>query len=191
MKFTHRYSEPLRMTTTAGGIANYQYSTNGMYDPNITGVGHQPYYFDQIGSLYNHYCVIKSKIMVQLIPVVASAGCQSLRAILSMSDGTTFPTNLSTAVERPRSTWVVLSHISNTFGPQNKLSLTWDGAKIFGPNLLGDNLLQGDTTSNPTEQSYFQFQIQDIQGAGIAVVDVHFIVEYTAIWTEMANTTGS
>ena len=34
-------------------------------DPNHTGVGHQPLYFDQLMTIYNHYIVIGAKITVK------------------------------------------------------------------------------------------------------------------------------
>lgn len=35
-----------------------------MYDPDLTGFGHQPYFFDQLTDIYSHYVVIGSKIKI-------------------------------------------------------------------------------------------------------------------------------
>lgn len=45
--------------------ASYVYLANGMYDPDYTGTGHQPKYFDQWGALYKRYLVFGSKIYVE------------------------------------------------------------------------------------------------------------------------------
>jgi len=184
LKMTHRYTEATRLTTTAGGIQEYIFSANGMYDPNITGAGHQPMFFDQISALYLHYTVLRSKITCQFIPVVASAGCQSIRVAMTLQPTTSGASVMNGAIENPRSSWVTISHLSNTYGPQNRLSLSWDAKKIFGANALDDPNLAGTASSNPTEQSYFVFQFQDLASAGIASMDCSWTVEYEAQWDE-------
>lgn len=39
-----------------------QYSLNGLYDPNITGVGHQPMGFDELMAIYTQYKVVSTKV---------------------------------------------------------------------------------------------------------------------------------
>lgn len=186
LKMTHRYTEATRLATTAGGIQEYLFAANGLYDPNITGAGHQPMFFDQISAMYLHYTVLRSKISVQFVPVVASAGCQSIRVALCLVPSTSAPANLNAAIENPRCNWVTISHLSNTFGPQNKLSLSWDAKKIFGANALDDPNLSGTPSSNPTEISYYAFQFQDLTGAGIAVMDCSWTLEFETQWDEPA-----
>jgi len=64
MVMTHKYCDKVQLTSTLGVITNYLFSTNGLYDPNITGTGHQPAYFDQMTPIYNNYTVIMSRIKV-------------------------------------------------------------------------------------------------------------------------------
>lgn len=47
---------------TASSIASYSFSANGLYDPDISGTGHQPLYFDNLSALYSKYVVQYSKI---------------------------------------------------------------------------------------------------------------------------------
>jgi len=42
--FRHRYVEALNVTTQASLPWQYRFSVNGMYDPNNSGGGPQPYY---------------------------------------------------------------------------------------------------------------------------------------------------
>ncbi len=58
-----RYAETFTLTTgTAGVIGTVQLMMlNNCYDPNTTGVGHQPYGFDQITPFYGYYIVHKTR----------------------------------------------------------------------------------------------------------------------------------
>jgi len=56
---TLKYCSSKAYTTGAGGIvgATNTYQLNGLFDPDTTGVGHQPYGFDQITPFYAAYTV--------------------------------------------------------------------------------------------------------------------------------------
>ena len=41
----------------SNGIAKQYMRMNSLFDPDQTGTGHQPYYFDQFAALYNRYTV--------------------------------------------------------------------------------------------------------------------------------------
>lgn len=68
-------SDALGATTTVA-IQWHDFAANGMYDPDITGVGHQPMGFDQLAAIYQRYRVNACKITVdgmQLTP--GTCGC--------------------------------------------------------------------------------------------------------------------
>ena len=48
----------------AGAVSTWVLSANGLYDPDISGVGHQCAGFDQIMEFFDHYTVISSKIYI-------------------------------------------------------------------------------------------------------------------------------
>lgn len=51
-----KYSDTYTQTTTTGMNVR-QFRANGLYDPDYTGVGHQPRFFDQFSQLYLDYRV--------------------------------------------------------------------------------------------------------------------------------------
>lgn len=51
-----KYSEAL--TLNLANSYQYVFNLNSVFDPNRTGVGHQPYGYDQLAALYNRYRVI-------------------------------------------------------------------------------------------------------------------------------------
>lgn len=69
IKFT--YSTNVAMSSTTGTPSYYTFAGNSLYDPDITGVGHQPLGYDQWTPLYNKYTVFGSKIEVNFCNVDA------------------------------------------------------------------------------------------------------------------------
>lgn len=57
-----RYSEVVSIVPSAGIPGHYLFRANGIFDPNYTGTGHQPYGHDQYAAIYNHYQVLESTI---------------------------------------------------------------------------------------------------------------------------------
>jgi len=51
----------------AGGSNSWVFQGNNLYDPNYTGTGHQPMFFDNYSSVYSRYRVIYSTIKVTVI----------------------------------------------------------------------------------------------------------------------------
>lgn len=47
------------------GVQDYVFNLNSIYDPDRTGVGHQPLGYDQWSAFYNRYRVIGAKVVVQ------------------------------------------------------------------------------------------------------------------------------
>lgn len=47
------------------GVQDYVFNLNSIYDPNRTGVGHQPLGYDQWAQFYNRYRVLGAKVVVQ------------------------------------------------------------------------------------------------------------------------------
>lgn len=62
MRSRLRYSEVVTLLPTTGVPAPYIFRANGIFDPNQSGVGHQPYGHDTLASIYNHYQVVSSII---------------------------------------------------------------------------------------------------------------------------------
>jgi len=54
-----RYTDFLAISTTAGTGNQYVYRLNSIYDPDLTGAGHQPYGHDTLAAIYNRYRVFR------------------------------------------------------------------------------------------------------------------------------------
>lgn len=93
------YSELVEMTS-ANDIKNYIFRGNSLYDPNYTGVGHQPLYYDTYTSMYQKYRVLGSKITCKFINNTSQ--CAAVAVIVPNTDALNV-LNYASIRELPRS----------------------------------------------------------------------------------------
>lgn len=184
MRMRHRYCETITISPTGGAGGLYIFSANGMYDPNITGTGHQPLYFDQMTPMYNHYAVISSKINVTLVSHTNVASTFSLLAVLLRLDQASFTGSVQNAVEQPTSVWKCYSANDEGLPATPTLYQSFNAYKVFGANVLDRDDVGGTGSANPTEQQYYAILCRDPLGVGNGVIDVNVVIEYDAVWTE-------
>lgn len=181
-----RYSDSFSLSSTAGVVAGYVFSANGLYDPNITGTGHQPMGFDQLMLSYNHYAVTHATISV-LFKSTASAfhSC----AVRVAADAV-IPTTPTTILEYGLLNTDTLE-AKGVYGDVKRLSESVNIKKIQGvTNVVDDPSLRGDAASNPTEQTYFQIMIFD-QSGGSCTCSVEVVIDFVAVFTEPRLLTAS
>lgn len=186
---THKYRDVIGLTTNTGIVASYQFSTNGMFDPNVTGVGHQPLYFDQFADLYDHYTVIASKITFKLIPVTFSTNTPLKVAFFVNDDTNTIASSVENVSEQTLGSRIQLLPPTGNIPAVG--TLKWSAKKTYGKGVLANNSLQGSGSSSPSEQSYFQIMIQAADGASTIACYVDYEVEYIAVWKELKDVAPS
>jgi len=179
---THKYVETI-VRNPVTTFQNYLYSVNGMYDPNITGTGHQPMYFDQMSALYNHYTVIGSRINYKIIPTTATSG--AIYLCVSQNDDTTVtPGTLEAIQESYVGKGTIIPAGSNNI---TTLTSAWSAKKNWGSSLLSNTLFRGNSGANPTEQQYFVLSIGSLDGVTSTPVYVEVSIEYIAVWQELKD----
>lgn len=59
------YADSIVLTPSAGTPTPlYAYRLNSVYDPDFTGIGGQPYWYDQLTAVYSRYIVVGAKMSV-------------------------------------------------------------------------------------------------------------------------------
>jgi len=72
-----RYCESGYWSAAAGGSQSNTFRMNSVYDPNLSGIGHQPMYHDTLALIYGKYRVTKAVITVKF----ASSSPPALTAV--------------------------------------------------------------------------------------------------------------
>jgi len=175
------------VSTASGVLQTYVFSCNGMFDPNITGVGHQPVGFDQLMVFYDHYVVRASKISVTFLNQSAgSVPCVGL----ALNSTNTAPSDFTVLVE---SGSVVRDRlgISSTPESMKTLELAVDISKFHGTPGLRDNPdLWGTISTNPNDQTYFNLCSWDPQGVS-ATISFTVSIEFEAWFLEPRKISSS
>lgn len=176
-----RYVDQIDMNPAVGTPANYVFSANGLYDPNISGVGRQPYGFDQLMNLYNHYTVLGAKITVTIANsqdasgMVLSCKLDDNGSIIDGGDRILY-------LEKP---FVRRTIISNSYVKPAKINHFFSARKFFSAKGIRNynNELSGDAASNPPDQAYFIVMLSPFTGAQDigtipAIVEIEYIAKF-------------
>lgn len=188
MKMSHRYVDQITVTSTTGVAGIYQFRCNGMYDPDITATGHQPLYFDQMSAIYNHFCVIGSKIKIKTLPNAATAGVAYSICCFINDDSTVTNLNIPDCVEQRKAVSKVAGGISAI---PTYLTTKWSAKKFFGRNPLSNTDLQGSGSGDPAEQSVYTIVVAANDKASTVVASLLVEVDYIAVWKETKDIAAS
>jgi len=183
MKMSHTYNVQLALASS-GSTSNYYFSCNGLYDPDITGTGTQPLYFDTMTSIYDHYAVIGSKAKITIWPAGTTA-TESLRVILNIDDDAAGAgTNMDGIAQQKGAVQGFTGGLNPT-----KLVLTndWSAKKYFAGSTLANTELQGTASANPTEQSYYRITYRAADGVSTVNFYISVEITYIAIWKELKD----
>jgi len=196
LRTTLRYSDVVTLTSTGNAVTNYVFRMNSLFDPDFTGTGHQPYYFDQFATIYQRYTVIGSKLKATFTPIpdtINGAGTTQLNGPVVCAvwgDPTsTNTTTLSTLMETNTSRSGLLSTatgghnqlvLSTTFSPETKLGLS-----------SGDDTVGAAVTGSPSQVWYGIISLVDVGLAAATSVSVKVDMEFRVRFFQQIDISGS
>lgn len=189
---THlRYNELVSINPAAGAtLASYVFRANSIYDPNRTGIGHQPLGRDIWAGIYNHYVVISSKITCMFIPTIGKTGTVIYGTYLD-DDANITSTTYTDLVERKKTSYRYVNVA--TLDYIKPCEAYYSAQKWFGIKDIGDNntRLGAAIGSTPAEECMFHCFLQDTSNAGLDVDSHQFsvIIEYYVEFTELQDQT--
>jgi len=181
----HEFALSINPAIGAAGV--YVFAANGLYDPNITGVGHQPLGFDQYMALYNEYLVIGSTIKVTFNNsnnAVAFCGI-----FLEDFNGTS--SNMTTYVENGNGVYSVMDATA-TGGAVKTLTHLADIQKFSAQKIDQGDVYVGTAAANPTDTHFYHVVIAPFDGAtdlGSTLISVE--IRYDVVFRDPAITPAS
>lgn len=182
MRGTIRYHDCVALAGGASTTTSYVVSANGVYDPDITGTGHQPLFFDPMMQIYNHYTVRGARIKV--IANSTTGAIDGIRAGLMVSGDTSVSTDFRVNVENGQIQYACLES-KQVFGSACDLAMSVDIARFQGvKDVLDDPDLRGASNANPAEQTYFHMLCWNPQSAAVPSMSFDFTIDYDVVYQE-------
>jgi len=176
------YSARVTLSPTLGVAAVHVFSANGTYDPDITGVGHQPRGFDQLMALYDHNVVIACDIRVDYPGVGVGGNINPGIAFLALRDFTTAGTTENDYLELGDCTHETTSPAQ---GYPTRLMMSCNPNKFLGRSSpLSDPNLKNSASNNPTEQAYWHVGLNRASGLDITAISALVTIKYTMVLIE-------
>lgn len=158
-----RYSEEISVNPTIGGVTAYVFRANSLYDPNLTGTGHQPAPYDQMKLFYKKFKVIGSKITAR--PIISDTNYETLNCYAGIINSKTSAdyavySNVSNLLEskwgkRFKTIGAYTSMSAANKADAGYVSSTWS-LKRDESRIATDNDFAHAAGSNPAEVRYFE-----------------------------------
>lgn len=178
-----KYSDTVAVTTLANTFA---FNLNSVFDPNRTGVGHQPYGHDTLATLYNRYRVISCGWRVNL---ALSTGGSPIQLACIPANEVLSITSINEMRENPRAKYI----LQQPGAPSVYLT-----GKSYIPSLVGrtksqymaDDRYQAQVGASPSELAILNLCATDAFDAPIAVT-MQVMLEYTVEWFDIKHLSQS
>jgi len=184
-----KYVESVAFTSALGAVQSNVFRANSLFDPNETGLGHQPMYFDQFAAIYNRYVVRKSRMKVtfNVVTETAATSCFTVGVIGQASS--TIDTLPNTNMEDNHSKYKIMNGRNGGTG-QQVLYLDYIPERDLNISHR-DDTAGAVVTTNPSLTYKFIPWVADLQATGstnvTAVVEIIFDVEFS----DVSFTSGS
>lgn len=196
---TLRYFDFVSINPASGAAGDYVFSANGVYDPDVTGTGHQPRGFDQLTALYDSFVVTKSTMKATIFPQGPSTLASSGYLIVSLQARSTLSTTVEAAMEyaTKRVTTYGASEPASaspkTLAPPKSVTYTANPNGFLGrSNILDDDSLKSTASSNPDDQAYWHIQVVPSNtSADTDAVKIGVEIEYQGYFLEPSMPSAS
>jgi len=185
-----RYVETISFDAGTGSYALNNFRANSIFDPNSTGVGHQPSNFDRWALLYDRYTVLGSRCKVDLVP--QSTNTEPGIIVLHLSEAGDDITlahgsgGINNILEQPRMSATRRNYYANN-GPGIKpLYKSFSAKKFFSvKNIVGLTPYSADIATNPVEGAFYEVAVvsaDDVNNPG--AIKLRITIDYIAMLTE-------
>lgn len=177
-------------TSDIPGTALQSFRTASLFDPDRTGSGHQPLFFDEMGAIYKQYRILGAKCKVRFVNM-----CNEPIVVFGAHLGAPLGTGWSPAnlMERKDVKSRILSPMNAGGRNITTMNLYYSPSKFYKQSksqLRADNSLVGNDVGDvvPSKATYFEIACAQVDTAlGSSenhAVKIYVEIEYTAFWND-------
>lgn len=177
-----RYVTNITLQSNIGAMDTHIYRANSPFDPDLTGVGHQPMGYNSWSSHFNHYVVLGARMLVS---AVAQGSNTTTMCGLYLSDDSTAYTDWDAFAEARKGTYKTIPKLVDGLKPTTLVS-KFSARKFYNVADIRDNVnrIGAATSTNPSDVAewhlWVQSQDKSTTGSGINLtVTIDYIVEFS------------
>lgn len=187
-----RYVESVVINPATGLVGAHIFSASSIFDPDVTGGGHQPLGRDEWAIFYDHYTVIGSKCTARFFSDTSAANTGNAMVGVMVKDNATTTNTPSTMLEQTNTYPKMLTNSS----AQGAVIATkgYSAKRFFGLSNVNDNrtVVGAQFGSSPTDQAYFHVYVTPTTSSdNVGDVNVVVTIEYLCLMTERKTLTAS
>lgn len=195
-----RYVQELSLTAGVGAFATHVFRANSVFDPDYSGVGHQPLRFDNWASIYDHYTVLSSKMTLRNTGNgTISNSVPSYYGVMLNTDpvGTSGYTAITDVYENTNTTNPRIGGGIAIGGPtipgaSNVVTQGFSARSTFGLSKPQDGAAYGAlVTTNPSKASYYHVYTASINGNNPGIVTFLVTIDYLVLFDQLVQGTQS
>lgn len=147
-----RYNDTHTIQSSSGAVGGNVFRMNSVYDPDFTGLGHQPLYFDQFTPVYEKYVVLGATIQVDFSPLtddtdITTAGPWTIG--IAFNNSNSWSSSTATLTEQNKSITTMIGRDKGT--SIRTLKSDFDLRRDLGKSWSDDDV-QSFVNTNPSSQ---------------------------------------
>lgn len=181
-----RYADQFQLTWGSVVTENdYIFRANSLFDPDLTGTGHQPRGFDQYMSMYDHYTVVGAKCTATFTNESTSNASMPIACAIALTDDSApIVAKYTDIMERSDIRSCTIAHPEGSNAVRT-LTKGFGAKKFFGrTNIMDNDDLKGDAGTNPAEKAYFHILNSIAALSTDRGVNINVVIDYLVVFTE-------
>ncbi len=183
-----RYADYFNLNSVAGLQASRVFRANSCFDPDQSGVGHQPLRWDQWSAMFGFYVVIGAKMTVKYLggSQTSSAAVPAILGTMLVDEGS-YASEWTNLVEQGRGKWRIVNQSQSRM--TTSLTCNFSAKKFFNVAQVKDNVanLGAATDANPTRDAYFIVYQQPVDKTGNNSSNYAVMIDYIVLFSEPKN----
>lgn len=177
---TMRYADRFTLAATTSAPDYRFMSANGMYDPDITGIGHQPRGFDELMKLYDRFQVDEVEIECTFSQSWSTTNGAAVHVgIALIEDSSVRLTDIDYVESRICDSTVMVGQ-----NAARTLRLTVKPNEFLGLPKRGEHGLTGSAGTNPLYQCFFHIWAVGVTGGAMGNMNVNTKLTFKVNLTE-------
>lgn len=178
LKTTFVYTENgLGLNPGIAAVSSYVFDLNSLFDPNVSGVGHQPAGFDQMMSIYEEYCVYGVKYRIW--GANSETSLEAIHGVTITDQATGLTADPRVYLENGQTQWQCVA--SRGGGNISSFSGYVDVPKVHGVELktyMNSDGFKGTASASPADRAFLHIWAAPMNATS-DIGDQVFYVELT------------